>query len=165
MTRFINQVIRVLQLDPLVYSEIDRDRSPLIQALILAGLSSIGSGVGNSAGYPGRIFYLSSATFGAWTIWAILIYVLGTKIFPEAETKTDMLSILRVTGFAATPGLIKLLAYLPAFSGIILFGATIWILGGTVVATKQVLHYHSMPRAIGITLLSWICYQLILFQL
>lgn len=163
MTKFIGRLIRALKLDPLVYSEIKQDRSVLIQSLLLALISSIASGMGNSGGYSEKILFLSLMFFGGWFFWSILIYVLGTKVFPEPETETSLIDIFRVTGFAATPGLLKILAFLPAFTGIILFGATVWMLGCTVVASKQALHYQSMPRAMGITLLSWISYQLILF--
>ncbi|MFQ5587538.1 MAG: hypothetical protein ACE5F7_01750 [Nitrospiria bacterium] len=164
MQRFFNRVIRVLQLDPTVYSEIGNDPAALRQSMILVGLSSLSTGIGNSGGYSEKIPILSFTALFAWGAWALLVYLIGVKFFPAPERKANMEAILRVMGFAFTPGLFKLLGFLPAFSFIVLFGATFWVLGGTVLATRQICRNHSMARVILINVFGWACYQWILFQ-
>lgn len=37
----------------------------------------------------------------AWAAWAVLIYLLGTKVMPERGTRADLGEVLRTLGFAA----------------------------------------------------------------
>lgn len=159
MQKFSNRVVRAIQLDPKVYLEIKEDRSSIVQATPLILLSSIASGIGSVGGYTEKIPLATLLAFIGWLVWPTLIYLFGTRFFPESETKTDLASVFRVTWFAGTPELLKLLAFSPAVSGIILFGATVWTFGATVIATQQVLNYRSVPRSMTISLMGWIFYQ------
>lgn len=163
MRTFSKRVVRAIQLDPTVYLEIKEDKSSMAQATILILLSSIASGIGSVGGYTEKIPLATLLAFIGWFVWPTSIYLFGARFFPEPETKTDLASVFRVTWFAGIPELLKLLAFSPAVSGIILFGATVWTFGATVIATQQVLNYRSVPRSISISLIGWIFYQGIIF--
>lgn len=161
---FFKYLIGAIQLVPQTYSDIAEDRSVLKSALILAIFSSVATGVGNASGYPEKIPIAAGFAFVAWMAWALLIYILGTKLFRETDTPTDMIALFSIAGFASLPGLTRILAYLPPFTGIVSAGAMLWMFAMMVVGIKQAFHYRSMPRAIAVTLLSWPFYQWLLSQ-
>ncbi len=165
MMQFVNRVVRTLQLDPDVYLEIKENRRTLGQAVILITLSAMATGIGSVGGYVEKIPMAMLTASGAWIIWALFIYVLGARIFPAPDTKTNLSVLIRVIGFASAPGILKSLAFFPAVSGIVAFGATVWILGTTAIATQVVLRYASFPHALGISFSGWILYQWLLFQI
>ncbi len=161
---FFKYCIGAIQLNPQTFSDIASDRGVLKQAIILAILSSITTGIGNASGYPERIPLAAGYAFVAWLAWVFLIYILGAKLFREADTQTNISTLLCIAGFASMPGLIRILAYLPPFAGIVSAGAMLWMLAMMVVGTKEALKYRQMPRAIAVTLLSWPLYQWLLSQ-
>lgn len=165
MKQFFNRTIRVVQLDTSVYLEIKEDPSALGSAVVLLILSSIATGVGSVEGYVEKIPMAILTACAAWVIWVLFIYLLGARLFPQANTQTNLSAVIRVIGFASAPGILKLLAFFPAFSGITLFGATIWLLAATTVAAQAVLHYPNLKRAFAISFFGWILYQWLLFQI
>lgn len=165
MKQFLTRISATIQLDPNAYSKIREQKVSLSQAMLLVFLSSIATAVGSVGGYVEKIPMAILTACAGWMIWALFIYILGARIFPEPATQTDIRTVMGFIGFASTPGILKLLAFFPAISGIILFGATIWMLAATVVATQQVFNYQSFPRALAITVSGWIIYQFLLFQI
>ena len=45
-----------------------------------------------------------------WFIWAIFIYVIGVKLFPDKQTKVTFKKVLVAVGFAHAPGLLRFFA-------------------------------------------------------
>ena len=88
--------------------------------------------------------------------------MIGTKILPEPQTRADHGELLRTLGFASAPGLLRILGFIPAFSGIVFFGASIWMLIAMVVAVRQALDYRSTLRAVGVCVIGWLIQILIL---
>jgi len=74
----------------------------------------------------------------------------GSSFFRGPETETDFLEVLRTTGFAFTPGLLRVFAFVPPFSlGLAIdLGAFAWQMVAIVVAIRQALDY-TTPRAVG----------------
>ena len=161
---FSKYIIGAIQLDPATYSDISSDPSVLKQAMVLALLSSVATGIGNVGGYPERIPLASAFALLAWLAWVLLIYLLGAKVFRETGTQTDIGALFRIAGFASLPGLLRLLAYFPPFSAIVSGGATIWMTAMMVVGVKAAFSYPRMSPAVGATLLSWPLYQWLLLQ-
>ena len=48
-----------------------------------------------------------------WFIWAIFIYVIGVKLFPDKETKVPFKKMLIGVGYAHSPGLLRFFAVTP----------------------------------------------------
>lgn len=161
---FLKRIVRAVQVDPQLYSEVASDKSVLGQAMIIAVLSSIATGVGNAAGFPEKIPYLAMSAFLGLIVWAGSIYILGAKLFPEKGTKADILALLRVAGFASAPALLRLLAYLPPFTVIVSAGAIIWMFGTMVIAVQQAFCYRNISRAFGVVIIGGLIYQWVLFQ-
>ena len=45
-----------------------------------------------------------------WLIWAIFIFVIGVKLFPDKQTKVSFKKVLTAVGFAHAPGLLRFFA-------------------------------------------------------
>jgi len=93
------------------------------------------------------LFYAGLALV-TWVAWATLVHQIGTRIWPERETKSDMGELLRTIGFAAGPGALQAFAVLPQVSRGVFVFAWIWMLAAMVVAVRQALDFHSTWRAI-----------------
>ena len=48
-----------------------------------------------------------------WFVWAIFIYVIGVKLFPDKETKVPFKKMLIGVGYAHSPGLLRFFAVTP----------------------------------------------------
>ncbi|MFH1480165.1 MAG: YIP1 family protein [Pseudomonadota bacterium] len=165
MNVFIDRIIRACKFDINLYEEVEADREAMRQALGIVILSSVAAGLGTleKTGFNGILIGSVTALVG-WIIWAYLSYIIGTRFFPEPQTKADYGELLRTIGFASSPGLIRVLGIIPGLTKIIFLIATIWMLIAMVIAVRQALDYQSTLRAIGVCLIGWII-QGLLFTL
>jgi len=97
-----------------------------------------------------------------WYVWAYLIYWIGTRFLPERETRATHGELLRCLGFAASPGLIRVLGVVPGLRGIAFLAGSIWMLVATVIATRQALDYRSTWRAVGVCAIGWVAQVILL---
>ena len=65
-------------------------------------------------------------------------------------------------GYAQTPGLFKVFGFLPVIGPIVFFLATIWQLIAAIIAIRQALDYTSTRRAIGVALIGFIAYVVVI---
>ncbi len=163
MTSFKDRIIRAAKLDPALYEEVEADKGALGQAMGVVVLSSIAAGVGTiGRGGPGGILMGTVVALVGWYVWAYLVYFIGTKFLPEPQTRADHGELLRTVGFSSSPGLIRILGVIPAVTGIVFLGASIWMLVAMVVAVRQALDYESTLRAVGVCAIAWVFQTLIL---
>ena len=157
MTGFVNRIIRAAKLDVSLYEEVEADKTAMRQAMGVVVLSSVAAGIGAIA-IRGPMAIVTG-TIGAligWYIWAFLTYWIGTKLLPEPQTKANVGELLRTIGFSSSPGLVRVLGFVPVLGGIIFFGASVWMLIAMVIAVRQALDYKSTGRAIGVCLIGWL---------
>jgi hypothetical protein len=159
MANLVDRMIRASKLDVNLYEEVEADKSAMGQAVAVVIISSIAAGIGSIGlfGIRGLIFGTIGALIG-WVIWAFLAYIIGTKLLPEPQTKSDMSEMMRTIGFAASPGVIRILAFIPFIGPILSFIAGIWMLVAMVIAVRQALDYKSTWRAIGVCIIGFIVY-------
>jgi hypothetical protein len=157
MTSFVNRIIRAAKLDVSLYEEVEADKTAMRQAMGVVVLSSIAAGIGTMVFKRPMTFVIGvlGALIG-WYIWAFLTYWIGTKLLPEPQTKADVGELLRTIGFSSSPGLLRVLGFIPVLGGIILFGTSIWMLVAMVIAVRQALDYKSTGRAVGVCLIGWL---------
>jgi len=96
-----------------------------------------------------------------WVAWAALIWLIGTKLFPEPQTRADIGQLLRTIGFAAAPGLLLVLRILPLVGVLIAPVVWLWQLATTVVAVRQALDYKGTGWAVVVCLIGWVVYVLV----
>jgi hypothetical protein len=88
-----------------------------------------------------------------YAIWAGLVVVIGTRLLPEPTTKADFAEAFRTIGFAAAPGVVRVLGFLPVVGWSIAWLARLWMLAAMVVAVQCVLDYRDLSRAIVVCLI------------
>jgi hypothetical protein len=156
---FLQRLIGAAALDSAIYEEVESDRRATGQALTVIVLSNLAAGVG-ARGLGGTTL-LTAAFFAmialmAWGAWALLTLQIGSRILPEAQASVDMGELLRTTGFAATPGILRVFGILPGVTIPVFVITAVWMLATMVVATRQALDYRSTGRAIAVCALGWI---------
>ena len=166
MSTLIDRMVRASKLDARLYEEVETDRGAMGQATGVVVLSSVAAGIG-SVGKGGLLGILLGAVFAliGWYVWAYLTYLIGTKVLPEPETKSDPGELLRTIGFSSSPGLIRVLGIIPGLAGIVFVGASVWMLVAMVIAVREALDYKSTLRAIGVCVIGWIIQWLIFLLL
>jgi hypothetical protein len=164
MATFTERIIRAARLDAAVYEDVEADTTATSQALGVVVLSSIAAGIGMGAGLGGIVASIVVSIL-AWYVWAFLTYWIGTRMLPEPQTSSSHGELLRVIGFAAAPGVIRVLGVVPFLRGLVFLVAAVWMLIAGVVAVRQALDYRSTGRAVVVVLIGWIVQWLILLVL
>ena len=91
-----------------------------------------------------------------WFVWAIFIFVIGVKLFPDKQTKVPFKKILTAVGYAHAPGLLRFFAITPDLMIPIIFLTQFWIFAGLIISTKQILNLKSNFKSFGIVFLSFL---------
>ena len=164
-SQFINRMIRASKLDVTLYEEVEADKSATVQAAIVVVLSSLAAGVGALSLGASNFIMAPIFSLISWYIWAYLIYLIGTKLFPEPNTKADHGQLLRTIGFSSAPGLIRIFGFTPELMSITFIGAGIWMLVAMVIAVRQALDYESTWRAIGVVVIGFLVQAIVLIML
>lgn len=165
MSSFTQRMLGAARLDVPTIEEIESDRSATAQALGVVVLSSFAAGIGS-------LFYFGlgvilTGVLGAvigWALWATLIWLIGTKMLAEPQTRSDWAEIARTTGFAQSPGLLRVFGFIPVIGTAVMVVANIWMLIAMVIAVRQALDYRESWRAIVVVLIGWVI-NLALFAL
>jgi hypothetical protein len=157
MANFTQRMIGAAKLDAGIYEEVEADTAAIRQAMAVVVLSSLAAGIG-SIGKVGPLGLVTGtlASLIGWFIWALITYVIGVKILPEPQTQSNVGELLRTIGFSSSPGLLRVLGFLPLLGGLIVAVSSIWMLIAMVIAVRQALDYTSTWRAVGVCILGWI---------
>jgi len=136
-----------------VYEDVEGDRSATMQAMAVVLLSSLAAGVGALGPLGARPMALASISllaFAVWFIWAVLTLQIGTRIMPSPQTRADVGELLRTTGFAAAPGMLRVVAVIPGLTTVVFVVTTAWMLLAMIVAVRQALDLNSTGRAFAV---------------
>lgn len=144
------RMIRAARLDPRLYEEVEQDAAALPQAIIVVVLTSVAAGLACASGGFALVAFNALRVLVGWYLWAYLLYLIGTRLFPEPQTHADQSELLRTLGFATAPGVICILGIVPSLSQHAFLVASLWILAATVVAVRHALDYSGTFRAFGV---------------
>ena len=164
-TSFLNRIYRAIKIDPDLYEEVEHDKSATFQAASVVVLSSLAAGIG--AIHLGATNFLLGPllSLASWYFWAFLIYIVGTKLFPDKQTKSNHGELLRTIGFSSAPGLLRVFGFTPDLMSITFIGAGIWMLIAMIIAVRQALDYESTWRAIGVVVIGFLVQAIVLIML
>ena len=157
----IGRMLGAARLSSDTYEEVERDRGATLQALVIVVLVSIAGLVGTLLGGD-EIKIVEAVIFGiiggivSWALWALGTWIVGSTILKTEHTEADWGQLARCTGFAQTPGLLNVLAFIPVVGGIITLVALIWRFVAMLIAVRQALDYKSTWRAFFVILISFI---------
>lgn len=159
----ISRMIGCALLRPQAYEEVEADRSATVQAMAVVIAGSLALGIGNLA-VGGAFGLLLGVVYGlvGWAIWASITYFVGTTLFRAPETQADWGELARTLGFAHSPRVLLVLGVVPGIGLAVLTIVSIWTLVATVIAIRQALDYRSTWRAIGVAVVGFIGYALLL---
>jgi hypothetical protein len=156
MSAFIGRMIGAATFDDGTYETVEADRHATGQALGVVLLSSLATGLGAGSGHLGAIVTLGAAAVLAWIAWATLVYLIGTTLFPQPQTRADVGELLRTLGYAQAPGVLRAFGVLPLVGPLVLVIVTAWTIATMVVAVRHALDYQSTSRALAVVVTGWI---------
>jgi len=144
------------RLEVATYEEVEADKSATGQAVVIAVVSSLAITIGDF--HPGDTDILPRFVAGlaGWIVWLFFIWLVGVKMIPEPETRSDLGELIRTTGFGSTPGIFRILGLIPVVGWLIVIAAWLWTLASMVVAVRQALDYKSLGRAILVCVVGFI---------
>ncbi len=166
-----HKMILASRLDANLYEDVEADTRANGQALTVVVLASTATGIGTGISglvANGAIWLLWGLMIGivtsivGWLVWAFITYWIGKTIFKGPQTEVTYGQMLRTLGFANSPGVFRILSFVPFIGGLIAFAASIWVLIAGIIAIRQALDF-STWRAIGTAAVGWIVYVLLIF--
>ena len=106
---FLNIVFKSIKLDKSLYTD---SKNFGEASIYFAGIIMILDGIAGAIA-ANNIIKTAIAMSGitaiiTWLIWAIFIYVIGVKLFPDKQTKVSFKKVLTAVGYAHAPGLVRL---------------------------------------------------------
>ena len=154
---FLNIVFSSLKLDKNLYKN---NKNFGEAGIYFAGLIMILDGVAGAIA-ANTIIKTSIGISGltaifTWLVWALFIYVIGVKIFPDKETNVPFKKVLIGVGYAHAPGLIRFFAVTPELVIPIIFLTQFWIFASLIISTKQILNLKSNFKSFGVVFLSFL---------
>jgi hypothetical protein len=163
MASFTDRMIGAAKLEAATYEEVENDPNAMGQAIGVVVLAAVASGIGSlGGGLSGMATGVVTALVG-WFIWAGIIFLVGTKVMPEPQTKADLGQLLRTMGFAASPGVFNVLGIIPILGWIVRIGVMLWQLVAMVIAVKAALDYQKTEKAILVCVIGWVAYMATVF--
>ena len=161
MPSLINRAIRAASLETRLYEEVEADQSAFPQAAILVVLSSVAAGIGGAGESTSGFLSTAAGALIGWGVWALVIYLVGTRLFPDPSTHADFGQLMRTLGFACAPGLLRVLGIIPLLGRLVMAVVFIWMLCAMVVAVRQALDYQSTMKTVVVCLVGWVLYVII----
>ena len=154
---FLNIIFKSIKLDKTLYSD---NRNFGEASIYFSGLIMILDGIAGAVA-ANTIIKTAIAMSGltailTWFVWAILIFVIGVKLFPDKQTKVSFKKVLIAVGFAHAPGLLRFFAITPDLMIFIIFLTQFWIFAALIISTKHILNLKSNFKSFGIVFLSFL---------
>ena len=147
------RMLRAVTLEADFYEEVEAEPRSIRQATVVVLLAASAGALGSAlAGWPAlRVVLDLVEPLVLWLGGSLFAYMVGATFFRGPETQTDYAEVLRTTGFAFAPGLLRVFAFLPPVDRVgfsITVIADLWVLAAGVVAVRQALDFTTL-RAIG----------------
>ena len=154
---FLNIIFKSIKLDRSLYSD---NRNFGEASIYFAGLIMILDGMAGAIA-ANTVIKTAVAMSGltailTWFVWALFIFVIGVKLFPDKQTKVSFKKVLTAVGYAHAPGLLRFFAITPDLMIPIIFLTQFWIFAALIISTKQILSLRSNFKSFGVVFLSFL---------
>jgi hypothetical protein len=145
-------------LDKNLFAEVANNESLLGESLIIVLLVALVSGIGTMVNASRPILALlteliNSVLFG-WLLWSVIAYFVGTTFFGGKSSITEM---LRTIGYANSPRLLGLFAFIPCFGWIFLLLGSILSLIAGIIAIRESMEFDT-DKAVITAVIGYILY-------
>jgi hypothetical protein len=160
---FSERAIGALKLDVNTFEDIERDPNAMGQAVGIIALAALASGLANIwyGGITGIVIGVVASLIG-YAIWAVVVWLVGTKLMPDPATKADFPETFRVIAFAATPGVFMIITIIPLLGWVLMFLlwpiVWLWTMAIMVIAVRQVLDYTETFKAVIVVVIGFVAY-------
>ena len=158
----IRRMMAAARLDSAIYEEVEADQSAMIQAMAVVVLVALATGIGTfrTGGLVGLVVGIP-VSIVLWALWAWITYLIGTTVLKTAKTEANWGQLARTLGFAQSPGMLKVVGFIPTIGPLLFLIAIIWQLAAMVIAIRQALDFTSTWRAGGVAVIGFIPYALV----
>jgi hypothetical protein len=166
MADLTGRMVGAMKVDVATLTEIENDPAAFGQAITVIVIAGVAALIGN--------IFRNGILLGLWglissivsyLLFSLFVYLIGVKVMPEPSTKADFNQTFRVVGFAASPGVLNILAIVPVLGPLISLLIGIWGLVIGVIAVREVLDYSNTGRAIIVALVAGIACMIVVFIL
>jgi hypothetical protein len=160
---FGEHVVGALKLDANTFEDIERDPTAMGQAVGVIALAAVAAGIGSiwHGGVFTILFGVVTSLVG-YSLWAVVVWLVGTKLMPDPATKADFAETFRVIAFAAAPGMIAVVTIIPLLGWLlmVLIWPLIWLwsMAIMVIAVRQVLDYTDTFKAVIVVIIGFVAY-------
>ena len=160
---FGERVVGALKLDANTFEDIERDPAAMGQAVGIIALAALASNLGQiwHFGFGAMLIGICSSLIG-YMLWAVVVWLVGTKLMPDPATKADFPETFRTIAFAASPGLFGVVTIVPLLGWWLMFLLTpiiwLWSMAAMVVAVRQVLDYSETFKAVIVVLIGFVVF-------
>ena len=154
---FLSIILKSIKLDKTLYSDSKNfGEASVYFAGIIMILDGIAGAVAANTVFKTAVAMSGVTAILTWFVWAILIFVIGVKLFPDKNSKVPFKKILIAVGFAHAPGLLRFFAITPTMVMPIIFFTQLWIFASLIICTREVLQLKSNFKSFGIIFLSFL---------
>jgi hypothetical protein len=168
--KLLNRMMRAARLDSSIYEEMETEEDAAAHAVMVALLTSAATGIGlglaGLLGGSGAIWLLwgllsgFAASLAGWFIWVLLTFLAGTT-FLRGYERVSLTELVRTLGFANSPGMLRILLFLPMLGWLVALLAGLWSLASGIAAVRQTLDFDT-GRAAATCLPGWLAYMAVL---
>src|SRR5215213_7106474 len=132
---FGRRVVGALKLDANTFEDIERDPAAMGQAVGIIALAALAMNLRHiwHLGFGVMFVGVCSSLIG-YVMWAVVVWLAGTRLMPDPATKADFAETFRTIAFAAAPGLVGVITIIPLLGWLLMFVFTPIILLWSVAA-------------------------------
>jgi hypothetical protein len=163
MKTLFGQMIGAARLDAQTYEEVEANPAAIRGAIFIVLAASVAAAIGTGVRDLAGLISVTVFSVATWAVWVGLTYLIGTRLLPEPQTRSDLGEVFRTTGYSAAPGILRILCILPLVGLPIFLGVTVWMLFSFVVAIRQALDYAHTGRALAVCVLGWLIHGILFF--
>ncbi|MBN1375222.1 MAG: hypothetical protein JXA01_03615 [Dehalococcoidia bacterium] len=166
----LNRMTRAAGMDTSLYKETGTEEEAVAHAVMIALLCAVATGLGmgltaplGGAGLLWLLWGLVSGFFASlvgWSAW-VLITHFATTTFLRGTEEAGMTKLTIALGFANSPGILRLLIFIPMIGWFVIALTGIWTLATGAIAVKKSLGY-TAGKALAACILGWLFYMAIL---
>jgi hypothetical protein len=148
----LRRMWRAARIDSHLFEEVEAERRSLPQAALVVLLAAAAGGIGSSIAGATPL-HVGIDLFEPLVLWlggSAFTYMVGATFLRGPHTVTDYAEVLRTTGFAFAPGILRGLVAVPPreLGAVLVYAADAWMLVAGIVAVRQALDFTTL-RAIA----------------
>lgn len=157
----IDRMMRASRLEVGLYEEVEHDLDATTQAfqvvVVVAVATGLGAGLGalfggSVGGAVGALILGVIVSVVGWLVWSYVTFWIGTTLFGGTATYGEL---LRTIGFASSPGVLRVLSFIPVLGSLLSLAVAIWTLIAGVIAVRQALDFDT-GKAIATVVIGWV---------